>query len=171
MNISLIGMMGSGKTTTGRLLTKVLKNHSFIDTDEEIVKQEKTSINEIFRTKGEAYFRAIETSILHKYLINNNIVISTGGGIINSQENIDLLKNNSTVFYLKSDAETLYERVKNNKERPLLNEGDMKERITTLLSQRACNYEKAHYIIDVTNKTPDDIVKEIAGIINDHSRS
>ena len=171
MNIALIGMMGSGKTTIGKLLSEKLPEFTFIDTDSEIVKQEKNSVNEIFDKKGEAYFRTAETLVLKKVLENDFQIISTGGGIIKSDENISLLKDKSVVIYLKANSDTLFERVKNNNERPLLNVDNMFEKIDKLLKERTCNYEKAHYIIDTNNKQPDTIVKEITEIINDYGRS
>ena len=113
MNIALVGMMGCGKTTIGKLIAKDL-NFSFIDTDKLIVEKENRSINKIFEENGEEYFREIETSILIKTLNNDNQIISTGGGIIKKDENIKLLKEKSIVIYLKADDKTLYERVKNN---------------------------------------------------------
>ena len=161
MNISLVGMMGSGKTTVGKMISELLSEYTFIDTDEEIVKKEHCSINEIFKNKGEAEFRLIETGVLENVLKRNNQIISTGGGIILSDYNIKLLNENSNVFYLYADENTLYERVKNNKERPLLNNTDMKDKIKNLMQTRKNRYEKAHYLIDTTDKTPKDIALEI----------
>lgn len=166
MNISLIGMMGSGKTCIGELLAKLL-NMSFVDTDEQIIKTEKTSINQIFAQKGETYFRKIETATLKNVLNFNNQIISTGGGIIKSDENLSLLKEKSVVFYLKASPDILFERIKNNKERPLLNVENMKDKIKTILQDRISQYEKAQYIIVTDDKSPIEIANEIIGIIND----
>lgn len=161
MNISLIGMMGSGKTTIAKILADILSDFSLVDTDEKIIENECCSINEIFSKKGEAEFRKIETTVLKNILKNDNQIISTGGGIITSDENISMLKNNSIVFFLDADEETLYNRVKNNKERPLLNNGDMKDKIHKLLEQRIQKYKNAHYIINTNNKYPKEIAEEI----------
>ena len=166
MNISLIGMMGSGKTCIGELLAKLL-NMSFVDTDEQIIKTEKISINQIFAQKGETYFREIETATLKNILNFNNQIISTGGGIIKSDENLSLLKEKSVVFYLKASPDILFERIKNNKERPLLNVENMKDKIKTILQERISQYEKAQYIIVTDDKSPIEIANEIIGIIND----
>ena len=166
MNISLIGMMGSGKTSIGELLSKLL-NMSFVDTDEQIIKSEKTSINQIFAQKGETYFREIETATLKNVLNFNNQIISTGGGIVKSDENLTLLKEKSVVFYLKASPDILFERIKNNKERPLLNVENMKDKIKTILQERISQYEKAQYIIVTDDKSPIEIANEIIGIIND----
>lgn len=166
MNISLIGMMGSGKTSIGELLSKLL-NMSFVDTDEQIIKSEKTSINQIFAQKGETYFREIETATLKNVLNFNNQIISTGGGIVKSDENLTLLKEKSVVFYLKASPDILFERIKNNKERPLLNVENMKDKIKTILQERISQYEKAQYIIVTDDKSPIEIANEIIGKIND----
>ncbi|MBQ8887261.1 MAG: shikimate kinase [Candidatus Gastranaerophilales bacterium] len=170
MNISLIGMMGSGKTTIGKILAEKL-DYIFTDTDSKIVEQENCSINEIFGNKGEDYFRKLETNVLIETLKNDNQIVSTGGGIIKKDENINLLKEKSIVFYLEADDKTLFERVKNNKERPLLNVENMQEKITILLNERIQKYKQAHHTISTINKTPNEIVNEIIGIINEYSRS
>lgn len=166
MNISLIGMMGSGKTCIGELLAKLL-NMSFVDTDEQIIKTEKISINQIFAQKGETYFREMETATLKNVLNYNNQIISTGGGIIKSDENLSLLKEKSVVFYLKASPDIIFKRIKNNEERPLLNVENMKDKIKTILQERISQYEKAQYIIVTDDKSPIEIANEIIGIIND----
>lgn len=159
MNISLIGMMGSGKTTVGKLLSERL-NLRFVDTDELIVQSEGCSINEIFASKGEGYFRKLETEILKSVLNSDNQIISTGGGIIKSELNIQLIKSKSKSFYLKADAQSLFERVKNDSSRPLLKDCT-KDKINMILSQRVLQYEKADYIINTVNKVPENIVEEV----------
>lgn len=170
MNISLIGMMGSGKTTIGKLLAKEL-SYSFVDTDSLIVEKENRSINDIFANSGESYFRNAESNILKEALNNQNQIISTGGGIIKKNENIKLLKEKSLVIYLKANEETLFNRLKEDTTRPLLNVSDIKEKINVLLTERQAQYEQAHYTITTENKEPIEITKEIIGIINEYSRS
>lgn len=162
MNIALIGMPGSGKTTVGKELKKILKNYSYFDTDEEIVRLENRSINEIFAKDGEAYFREVETKVLFDILKNDNQIISTGGGIVKSEKNVKELKEKAFTIYLKTDCETLYKRVKSNKERPLLNDKDVFEKIKTLLIERETLYENAaSKIIETSNKTSKEIAAEI----------
>ncbi len=120
-NIALIGFMGSGKTTIGRHLAKELEM-KFIDTDKMISMHEKKTISEIFQEHGERYFRDLERKIIAEESRENNIVISTGGGAIVDNENIKNLKKTSFVVYLDSSLECIHERVKNGKNRPLLNE-------------------------------------------------
>ena len=171
MNISLIGMMGSGKSTIGKLLQQKLEEYTFIDTDEEIIKSEKLSINEIFANKGENYFREIESKILNSILEKNNQIISTGGGIIKKEENIDKLKAKSFIVFLSADTQTLYERVKNNTERPLLNTEDIKSKIEILLKERLNQYKKAHIEINTTNKSTSKIVEEIIRELRNYETS
>ena len=159
MIISLIGMMGCGKSTIAKLLSDRLC-FQLLDTDSLIVNRENQSINEIFQNKGEWYFRHLESEILTEVLAVDNSVISTGGGIVKSEANILLLKEKSIVFYLKADENVLYERLKNNRERPLLNTEDMFLKIKTLLFERNEKYELAHYVIDA-NQEPNKIVDEI----------
>ncbi len=139
MNISLIGMMGSGKTTIGKLLAKEL-SYSFVDTDSLIVEKENRSINDIFANSGESYFRNVEANILKEALNDQNQIISTGGGIIKKNENIKLLKEKSLVIYLKANEETLFNRLKEDTTRPLLNVSDIKEKINVLLTERQAQY-------------------------------
>ncbi|MGL4533605.1 MAG: shikimate kinase [Fusobacteriaceae bacterium] len=140
-NIALIGFMGSGKTTIGRQLAKALEM-KFIDIDKMISMKEKKTIPEIFQEKGELYFRILEREIIEEESRENNIVIATGGGAIVDNENIKNLKKSSYVVYLNTSLECIYERVKNGKNRPLLNDVEnLLSTIEELHSKRAWLYE------------------------------
>ncbi len=139
-NIALIGFMGSGKTTIGRLLAKAL-DMKYIDIDKEIVRIEKRTIAEIFEQDGENYFRDLERKIIARESVENNIVISTGGGVIIDNNNIKSLRETSFVVYLNCDIDCIYERVKNRKHRPLLNVENVYERITELYDKRKFLYK------------------------------
>lgn len=140
-NIALIGFMGSGKTTVGRQLAKALEM-KFIDIDKMISMKEKKTIPEIFQEKGELYFRNLEREIIEEESRENNIVIATGGGAIVDNENIKNLKKSSYVVYLNTSLECIYERVKNGRNRPLLNDvEDLLGTIEELHSKRAWLYE------------------------------
>lgn len=171
MNIALIGMMGSGKTTISKLLVDKISEFSFVDTDLIIVERENMTINDIFSLKGEDYFRSVETKVLEDILANDNQVVSTGGGIVKKEQNILLLKEKSIVVYLEASSDVLFERVKNNKERPLLNVSDMKNKIETILSERISLYQKAHITVNTENKTPDIIVSEILKELKNYAKS
>lgn len=163
MNISFIGMMGSGKSCISKILSQKLPQFSFVDIDELIVIKEKMPIVDIFKTKGEVYFRQLESEILKDVLSKDNQIVSTGGGIILNPENIDALKEHSVVFFLSANSETLFLRLKNNSDRPLLNNCDMQKKISVLLSERSDKYKQAHYTIVTDNLTPEDIADEVIG--------
>lgn len=140
-NIALIGFMGSGKTTIGRILARSL-DMKFIDIDRCISMKEKRTIPEIFEEHGEKYFRDLERSIIEEESKDNNIVISTGGGAIIDNVNIKNLKSTSFVVYLDCDVNTIYERVKRSKTRPLLtNSEDMLQTIQDLYNKRQTLYK------------------------------
>ena len=161
MNIAVIGMMGSGKTTVAKRLAQILKSFSFIDTDNLIVEIEKSTISDIFKNKGEEYFIRLESRVLNDILEKDNQIISTVGGIVVKNENIQLLKKKSVVFFLQADDEVLFDRIKEDNTRPLLNHSDKKERSAKILYERKEKYEQAHYIIDTNNKSIEDIAGEI----------
>ena len=167
-NIILIGFMGSGKSTVGIKLSYRLR-HAMEDTDKLIEKEEGRTISEIFATDGEAYFRNLETECLKKLIQTaNQKIISVGGGLPIREENHALLKKLGTVVYLRAKAETIYERVKHDTSRPLLQGDDPKGKIQTLMSQRAGIYEKASdVIIDVDNKDFDTIIDEIVRAVSE----
>ena len=140
-NIALIGFMGSGKTTVGRLLAKQL-DMKFVDVDKVIAAQEKKSISDIFQENVEQYFRQKEREIILQESTKNNVVISTGGGAIIDNENIKNLQNTCFIVYLDADVHCIYDRVKNSKHRPLLqNIENLEAHISTLLEKRRFLYE------------------------------
>ena len=160
-NIILTGMMGAGKTTTGKELSGILTDFSFIDMDSEIEKELGISISEIFEEHGEAYFRDTETNFLKKYSNQSNLIISTGGGIVERSENIDLIKKNGIMFYLSAPAEELFERIKHTTNRPLLAIPNPCDKIKELLNRREKYYKKSDFEIITTNKTIQEIAQEI----------
>ncbi|MCJ8342506.1 MAG: shikimate kinase [Cetobacterium sp.] len=150
-NIALIGFMGSGKTTVGKILARYL-DMKFIDIDRAICAREKKTIPEIFEEKGEDYFRRLERLIIEEESSENNIVIATGGGVIIDNENIKNLKKTSYVVYLDCDVETIYQRVKRNKNRPLLNVENMYEKIEELYNKRRTLYSISSDLTIAINK-------------------
>ena len=158
-NIILTGMMGAGKTTVGKELATIM-NCNFIDLDETIEKN-YGKISDIFKQKGEEYFRQIETLELKKLNIQENFVLSTGGGIVLKDENIKILQTLGYVFYLEASTDTIYERIKNQKHRPLLNTPDPKRSIEEILSKRKKLYENSGEKITVNNKNVKEIAEEI----------
>lgn len=161
-NIILIGFMGCGKSSVGIKLSYRLRR-PMIDTDKLIEKDEGRTISEIFETDGEDYFRNLETECIKRLTGTvNNHIISVGGGLPIREENHALLKKLGTVVYLRAKVETIYERVKHDTTRPLLQGDSPQQKIRTLMEKRAPIYEKAaDVIIDVDGKDFDAIMDEI----------
>jgi shikimate kinase len=141
-NIYLIGMMGSGKTVTGKALAGLLKM-DFSDLDEEIQNETRLSINEIFQKKGESFFRAEEKKILFCVSREKNTVVATGGGVILDSENVGKMKESGRVVYLLASFETLWERVREKRDRPLLRAVDPRATFMQLFQERKPLYESA----------------------------
>ncbi|MFW7432280.1 shikimate kinase [Vagococcus carniphilus] len=159
--LTLIGFMGSGKSTTGQMLSKEL-GIPLLELDQMIEKEAKMSIPDIFEIKGEAYFRELETIILTKTL-NSRGVIATGGGILTNRKNVEQLKSTRNVIYLKGKVSTLIERIKNDSvnKRPLADTSTELE-ITKRLENRVNRYEEvADIIIEIENKSISEITSEI----------
>ncbi len=161
-NIILIGFMGCGKTTVGIRLSYKLRR-VVEDIDKLIEKKEGLTINEIFKQKGEAVFRQMETDCLKDLLeCKEERVISTGGGLPMKKENHALLRELGTVFYLKISPQCVWERLKNDTSRPLLQCENPLERIGTLMNEREPLYEEAaDVIINVDNKNMEQVLSEI----------
>ncbi len=162
--ITIIGMMGSGKTTLGKLLGKKLGLES-VDIDSAIEEQTGESISEIFSKYGEEHFRTLEKNTIKNIFNSENKIISTGGGAFENKEIRDLLLENSTVVYLKTTPDVIFERIKNNSQRPLLKNNMNIETITEILNNRQKNYELAHHTIVTDNKNPNEIMEEILGVL------
>ena len=147
-NIFLVGMMGAGKTTVGRLLASFLEK-KFYDSDREIQKRTGVSIPLIFEIEGEAGFRKRETEMLSELLKTGNIVLATGGGAVLSAENREMLKRSGTVIYLRATIDDLWRRTRHDKNRPLLQTQDPRTKLTELYAQRDPLYrETAHIIVE-----------------------
>jgi len=161
-NLILIGMMGSGKSTIGSLLSKKL-NIKFIDIDNVLENDSKMKIADIFEKKGENFFRNLEEKITLKVLNSTNNVISLGGGsFINEKIRKEVLKNNFS-FWLNCNAQILLNRIKNNKKRPIafkLSEDELRK----LIEKRAKTYSKAQFKINCYKLTKGEIVKKILKI-------
>lgn len=166
-NVVLIGFMGSGKTTVGIRLSWKLKM-SVEDTDKMIERRAGKSISDIFATEGENAFRQMETNLLKEISEKNySRILSVGGGTPVNPVNRPLLKKCGTVVYLRLKPETVYKRLKDDTQRPLLQCDDPLERIRTLLATRESAYtECADIIIDVDDITIDQVVDEILKEMN-----
>ena len=183
-NVILIGYMGCGKSTVGKKLAGVCQ-FSLLDTDAWIEKREGVTISEIFASKGEGYFRDLETECLRKLLKGSElygidetltcrssvqsvyekkegVVISVGGGLPVREENRFLLQQLGNVIYLKAEPDTIYERLKEDTTRPLLQTDDSLKKIRDMMEVREEKYmSAAHRVISVDGKSVDEIVSEI----------
>lgn len=160
-NIVLIGFMGSGKTTTGKLLSIKL-NKTLLDIDSIIETNEGMKIRDIFERYGEPHFRDIETHTLKSLVGNKESIVSTGGGIVVRDENLEILKILGTIVYLKISEEILLERLKDDSDRPLLASGDFRTRIHKLMLEREERYESISDIsIEVDKLSKEEVVKEV----------
>ena len=165
-NIYLVGLMGSGKTTLGKILAKKI-DKQFYDSDQVIEEKLGVDVPIIFEYEGEAGFREREKDILKELVGIQNIVLATGGGIILSKSNRDLLAQNGMVVYLKSNQKDLILRMKNDKTRPLLQNGNIEEIIKNLCKERGPLYEEiADFEITTKNKKIHEVVNEIMSVIN-----
>ncbi len=161
-NIVLIGMMGSGKSTIGYLLSKSLRL-KFIDIDKMIEKESGLSIYDIFEKKGEFYFRELEEKITLKFLKNNKKIISLGGGgFINKNIKKEVLNNNLS-FWLSWKNSTIIKRISNNKKRPIAFYSS-KNKLINIIKDRAKVYSEASFKINCENLTKNMIVNEIISI-------
>jgi shikimate kinase len=152
--------MAVGKSAVGRNLAKRLQRR-FVDLDRLIEKAEGKKIAEIFADQGEAYFRQLERRTLADVLQKSRQVIATGGGIVMDDENLALLKRETTLIGLKASTATLLSRVGNGSKRPLLKGVDRRKRVEELLRQRENKYAEAHIIIDTDHLTLAQVVDRI----------
>ena len=165
-NLVFLGMMGSGKSSIGSLLSKKL-NIDFIDVDSEIERNTGMKISKIFENKGEKYFREIEELTTLKFLKKSKTVISLGGGaFLNNKIKKEVLDNHIS-FWLNWDIKTLVNRIKNSQKRPVAFNASKNE-LTDLIKKRSIVYSKAMYKIDCEKLTKNEIVKNILRIYEAH---
>ena len=162
-NIILIGFMGTGKSTISKALHEKT-GWPEVDMDRWIVEKESMSINEIFEKYGEPCFREKETQALETVLQESGQIVSCGGGAVLKTHNVELMKNRGSVVLLTAKPETIYERVKDDKTRPILNGNMNVEYIAGLMEKRNVYYEAAADIrIATDGKSAEQICEEIFG--------
>ena len=163
-NIALVGFMGAGKSVVAKNLATALKR-KLVSTDEAIVERTKRPIVDIFRDSGEAYFRDVEKEVVQNLSRQSNLVIDCGGGVVIDHENIRNLKGSGVLIYLAATPDVIYERVRGEKHRPLLNVPDPKAKIAELLAARKSKYEQAHHTVDTSGKTIKEVTNEILSLL------
>ena len=164
----MVGLSGSGKSTLGNILSS-LSGYALVDTDAIIVKLQNRSINNIFEKNGEEFFRTLETQVSKEISAFDKQIISTGGGIVLKEKNLEYLKQNGVVFYLKTSVNTLLKRLEGDNTRPLLKTDDVKKKLENMLEIRGKLYEKADVTIETDKLTPEETAKEILRIYNERS--
>lgn len=162
MNIVLTGMSGCGKTTVAQVFKSSGK--TVADTDC-LIEKRHGKISEIFARSGERYFRDLETRAVKEVSALDGVVIATGGGCVLRAENVELLKANGKIFYLRARTDTLIKRLEGDTARPLL-QGGVRDRIIKLYYERAQIYENsADYVIDTDELTPEETANKITELI------
>lgn len=165
-NIVLVGMPASGKTTIGTLLSNELLNYIHIDIDSVIEKTQGMKVSDIFAKFSEDYFRKLEYDTIKMVCTGKNKIISTGGGSFENPDNRVTLLKFGKVFYLKSDLDILYYRISEDSTRPLLQKENPRQVLADLIKKREENYQKAHYTIDTSAMSEDEIVRFIINEAN-----
>ena len=166
MKIFLIGPMGSGKSTIGKVLSERLE-YDFYDTDKLVEKVVGKKIKEIFEQNGEQYFRLKESEELDKTRKLKNAVIATGGGIIENEKNRLFLKEEKKVIFLDSSIESQYDRTKESQKRPLLNNGDSMKILKNLYQKRLSFYQEVSKLkISMDNLTEGKIFEKILDFLD-----
>ena len=160
-NIVMIGFMGAGKSTISDYLKNVLAM-DVVEMDQCIVERQGMSISDIFETYGEEYFRELETNLLIEMQSRSNVVVSCGGGVPMRERNVTEMKKNGRVVLLTAKPETILERVKDNHDRPLLENNKNVSFIADLLEKRRAKYEAAaDIVVETDGKSELEICEEL----------
>jgi len=167
-NVILVGFMGAGKSSVGRILAARL-GRCFVETDEMITATEGRPIPEIFAEKGEAHFRALEDEAVRLLALKRGDVIATGGGLPCREGRLDALRAIGTVVWLSGDFETLYERALRGGDRPMLS-GKTREQAEALCDARRSFYAKADFAVDTTGLNPDQVAAEVLKALRGRTR-
>jgi shikimate kinase len=167
-NIALIGLMGAGKTTLGKLLAKRL-DRTFFDSDVEIVRVTGVEVATIFEIEGEVAFRDREESVIADLLSRERILLSTGGGAVLREKSRTNLRARACVVYLHASANTVWGRIRHHRGRPLLATSDPLGKLERLYEERDALYrEAAHVVVDVNNESPSVVATRIELALTDY---
>jgi shikimate kinase len=160
VNLALVGFMGTGKTSVGRVVAEQL-HFEFLDTDDLIQTRTGRTIADIFSKDGEPAFRALERQVVNELAEKNKTVISTGGGLPTNLENLKALKAHALVVCLWASEEKIWERVRNQSHRPLLHDPDPQKKIRELLEIRAPFYRQADVLINTDQRSAREVAQQI----------
>ena len=160
-NLALIGFMGTGKTSIGRLVAEQLHFH-FLDTDDIIQTRTGRTIADIFAKDGEPAFRALEKELVGELATQTNAVIATGGGLPTNTENLNQLKTYALVVCLWASPEKIWERVRNQSHRPLLHDPDPQKKIRELLEVRKPFYQQADVLMNTEKRSAREVAQQVA---------
>jgi shikimate kinase len=162
-NIFLVGMMGAGKTSVGRVLAKRL-GKTFFDSDHVIEERTGVRVSVIFDIEGEAGFRSRERVVIDELTRRDDIVLATGGGAVLSAENCNALRTRGTVVYLRAAVRDLLNRTRHDKNRPLLQTSDPQAKMTAIFEQRDPLYRQvAHVVIETGSPSLASLVNRLEG--------
>jgi len=168
-NIFLVGMMGAGKTTVGRVLAQRLQMR-FVDTDKLLVERTGVPIATVFEIEGEEGFRRRETCVLAEASLGEECVIATGGGSVLAAENRELMRRRGTVVYLRARVESLWQRMRHDTTRPLLATPDPRRTLEELVAARDPLYHQAaHLVVDTGAQTASTLVNRVIAALRDQS--
>ncbi len=160
VNLALIGFMGTGKTSVGRLVADLLR-FDYLDTDELIQSRTGRTINDIFARDGEPAFRALEQQVTGELSTRERTLIATGGGLPTRPANLASLKKHALVVCLWASPEKIWERVKNQTHRPLLHGPDPQTKIRDLLAAREQFYRQADVLINTDNRSDREVAQQV----------
>lgn len=166
MNIVLIGYRGTGKSAVARILSGLLQ-WPLVATDQEIVAEAGMSIPQIVAAYGWDHFRNLEATIVARVAAGDKVVIDTGGGVIMRDENMELLRKNGVVVWLRADPSTIVARIQNDTERPsLTGNKSFLEEVEEVLQERAPRYARAaEFVVETTAESPDSIARRIVAYL------
>ena len=160
VNLALIGFMGTGKTSVGRLVAEQLR-FDYVDTDDMIQTATGRTINDIFKTDDEPAFRTLEEKIVAEFVNRTKTVIATGGGSPTNPKNLASLKKHALVVCLWSSPEKIWERVKNQTHRPLLHDADPQKKIRELLAAREPFYKQADVLLNTDIRSVREVAQQV----------
>jgi shikimate kinase len=160
VNLALIGFMGTGKTSVGRIVAELL-DFEYLDTDEMIQSGTGRTINDIFKTDGEPAFRALEEKVVAELASRPKTVIATGGGLPTNPANFASLKKHALVVCLWASPEKIWERVKNQSHRPLLHDANPQAKIRELLAAREPFYKQADVLLNTELRSVREVAQQI----------